>query len=50
MEARVDRYFHLAEVEVFDGTLASLLIFRVNTDNTITGTMADAILIMSHAT
>ena len=48
VEARVDRYFHLAEVEVFDGTLAPLLIFRVNTDNTITGTMADAILITCH--
>jgi hypothetical protein len=48
VEARVKDYFHLAEGEVFDGTLAPLLIFRVNTDNTITGTMADAIIITCH--
>ena len=48
VEARVKDFFHLAEVEVFDGTLAPLLIFRVNTDNTITGTMADAIIITCH--
>ena len=48
VEARVKDFFHLAEVEVFDGTLAPLLIFRVNTDSAITGTMADAILITCH--
>ncbi|KAK2152093.1 hypothetical protein NP493_2529g00006, partial [Ridgeia piscesae] len=34
--ARVDQYFHLAEVEVFDGMLTRPFVFPVNNNNTIT--------------